>query len=64
MAKPTGKRAPNKKRNAYVRQPSSICVSAWSQDGAPVSDAVLNEIADSIKYIAKDHNLLISAVRA
>lgn len=64
MAKPTGKRVPNKKRNAYQHQPSSVCVTIYSHDGAPVSDDILQDAADSIAHIAKNHNLLINTARA
>lgn len=64
MAKPAGKRGPNKKRNAYQHQPSSVCVTIYSQDGAPVSKAVLDEAADSIAHIAKNYNLLINTAVA
>lgn len=52
------------KRNTYVRQPSSVCVTIYSQDGAPVSKKVLDEAANSIAGIAHQHSLLINTAVA
>jgi hypothetical protein len=52
-----------KSSNPYTRK-QSVCVVVYDVSGAPISDVVANEIADSITHIAKRENYVVSVTRA
>jgi hypothetical protein len=52
-----------KKDNPHTRK-QSVCVVVYDMSGAPISDVVANEIADSITYIAQREKYAVSVTRA
>jgi hypothetical protein len=59
------KKRPRKRtKPQYKYHPGAVSVTAYSPDGSPVADAVLDRIADFATEVAMQNNLLVSVNKA